>query len=238
MTVEELKVKRKKMMDIFFSVLSDIDKGGRNKDLYEAKFNTMSDLQFKKFFDDFFKSKDNFVLQFVPYDEEPTMEDAVRAGKKIGVSMTERVALKHMRDGYITDYECMVLPLGIKRLQQMVNKKNSTSFSANQRDSKTGQVTNDDKNARVSDTETAALMVAGLEDVAKELLGPRADNIEAYNEMTKQILEDGYTSLEKLPNDIRNKITLNLVDVYFLGAGVKSNLITNGLKLLNSLDEE
>lgn len=238
MTKEELQDKRKRMMDLFFSVLKDIDKSGKNKELYESKFNTMSDTQFKNFFDNFFKSKDNFVIQFIPYDEEPTMEDAVRAGKKIGVSMTERVALKHMRDGYITDYECMVIPLGIKRLQQMVNKKNSTSFTANMRDSKTGQVTNDDKNARISDTETAALMVAGLEDVAKELLGPRADDVEAFNEMNRQIMEDGYTSLEKLPNDIRNKTTLNLVDVYFLGAGVKTNLITKDLKLLNSYDEK
>ena len=56
--------------------------------------------------------------------------------------------------------------------------------------------------------------------------------------MTKQILEKGYVSQEDIPNDPRNKTTLNLVDVYFLGAGIKSNLITDNLMLLSALDKE
>ena len=238
MKPEELKQKRQKMMELFFKAIAPIDKSGKNKELYENKFGTMSDKQFETFFNNFFKGKDNFILQFIPFENEPTMEDAMKSAKILNFSFNERVFLNHFKEGYMSDFECMILPLGIKRLQQMINKKNSTSFTATNRDSKTGQVINEDKNARVSDTETAAMMVTGMEDVLKEFLGPRADDIVGYNEMTKQILEKGFVSQEDIPNDPRNKTTLNLIDVYFLGAGIKSNLITEDLVLLSTLDKE
>ena len=43
--------------------------------------------------------------------------------------------------------------------------------------------------------------------------------------MQKRILRDGEVSLEDLPNDPLNKVTMNTINAFILGSGISSNLI-------------
>ena len=67
-----------------------------------------------------------------------------------------------------------------------------------------------------------------------ELL-PRADDLVMKNEMNQSIAQKGYVNLDELTNDPNNKKTLNTLDTYFLGMGIKTDLVTEGLLLKKTL---
>lgn len=94
---------------------------------------------------------------------------------------------------------------------------------------KTGQVTGDDKNSRISDVENFALITLGADAALKEFLGPRADNMKARAEMTRDIHRDGYVSQKSLSDDIKDKQAVNTLDVFFTSAGIMTDLLTPGL---------
>lgn len=66
------------------------------------------------------------------------------------------------------------LDIIIKRLQQMLMKKNSYSLSIDSRNLKTNQLTGDDKVARMTEAENFAASIWEIKDGMKEMLGPRA----------------------------------------------------------------
>lgn len=139
----DMNEKRKKMLDLLYDVLNIMDKteGKQNLEKYRAMFDTMNMKEFTDFFDNFFNSKQQFVFEFVPYDGETTIADAVTASKVIGFPMLQKIALTHLAEGYASAYDCMIIPIHVKRVQQMVNKKNSMSIESNERDPKTGYST-------------------------------------------------------------------------------------------------
>ena len=72
------------------------------------------------------------------------------------------------------------------------------------------------------------MTVLGSEYGLKELLGPRADDMEMKQEMLRAISRDGYVSMKDLHSDIDNKTAINTLDVYYTAAGLISDLITPG----------
>jgi hypothetical protein len=64
----------------------------------------------------------------------------------------------------------------------------------------------------------------------KELLGPRANAQDAKREMLRQIVSNGYTTLEDLPNDPSEKTTLMTLNTYLLASGIRSDLVTSSLE--------
>ena len=65
----------------------------------------------------------------------------------------------------------------------------------------------------------------------------RADDMGAKQEMLKNINRDGFVSINDLPSDVKDKQALNTLDVFFLGAGIVTDLITPGLALRSTLDD-
>jgi hypothetical protein len=98
------------------------------------------------------------------------------------------------------------------------------------------QVVGIDKNARETDGENFALISLGVEDGMKEFLGPRADDVVAKNELYSAIARKGYASFKDLTNNVDNKTTLNTLDVYLIGCGIKSDLITKDVYLRKTLE--
>lgn len=117
-------------------------------------------------------------------------------------------------------------------------KKNGISTSADIRSALTGQVTGADKNGRESDLENTMLISLGMKDTLRELNGPRADDLVMKREMLTSIATKGYVSLEELTDEITNKTTLNTVNVYLLGMSLDSDLVTKGLMVKKTLEEE
>ena len=50
-------------------------------------------------------------------------------------------------------------------------------------------------------------------------------------EMYSAIAKNGYVSINDLTDDVRNKVSLNTIDVFFLSMGIKTDLVTNDLTI-------
>lgn len=232
--------KRKEMENLIYKVFSALDPSETNTNKYKAMFSKMSDSQFDKFCKDLFANEDLYlILDIVNYERDLTIEQIEEAAKILDVPLMERVAMPFVNgdtdNPILTKYEVPVGYLHIKRMQQILSKKNSTSTDISSRSALTGQVVAKDKNARESDAETFSLVTLGAENSLRELLGGRADDLTMKTEMYSEISKKGYVSLNELTNNVENKTTLNTVDTYLIGCGIKSDLVTKSLALPKTL---
>jgi hypothetical protein len=117
-------------------------------------------------------------------------------------------------------------------------KKNRYAFDTEDITLKTGTVKGESKVASLSDPETFMLTALNADAVLKEFLGPRADNQVAKQDMYRSIAKDGYVSLDSLENDLTRSTTINTMNVYLLGSGIKSDLITRSLKTAYTQEQD
>jgi hypothetical protein len=232
-----VKEKRKKITELVYKVMDKLDKTKENSDRYRKFFDSLSDAEFSKWAEAFFKNPDeNFFLEVLPYKNEPKLKDILDALKILNIPSREYVTCHHL--GGITTKQ--PVPVGYvlcKRHQQILSKKNSLVDDIHIRNAKTGQVTGDSKAARESDMEVYSLKAYGADNVLKEILGPRADNMKAKSQMYEKINEEGFVSLEELSNNPEDKVTLNTINVMYLAAGIKTNLIRDDILLPATLEK-
>ena len=76
-----------------------------------------------------------------------------------------------------------------------------------------------------SNVETYSMVASDAKYALRELMGPRADNKKAKEEMYRRINQDGYVALSELPNDQRDKVAINSLDTYFTIQGLRTNLV-------------
>lgn len=235
------KKKMDKMKNYIYDLMDTLDPTGTNTQYYKEMFDKMTLQQFEKYFKEFlYNDKKNLKLRIQPNKNDNGLLTNIRkAAKKINVPLFEYVYLPFASDNgevYKTKYPVLVGYVHIKRLQQMVSKKNSMSTSIDKRSAITGQVDSDDKNSRVSDMENIGLTTLESPELIKEFLAAKADDLYLKSEMNKQIKNDGYVDLSKIHTSPKNKVALNTLDVYFTCAGIKTDLISDGLLLKRTMD--
>lgn len=238
------KTKRSKMENLVYDVFSKLDPSGNNTKKYKDKFNSMTDVQFEKYFKTIFENDDLYlVLDIVEYTNQTiSLDTVIAAAKVLDVPLFERVIFPHMSPDpntpIVTPATCPVGYIHIKRLQQLISKKNTTSIDMSERSMMTGQVVGKSKNSRCSDTEAALILQYGLNNVLKEFYGCRSDDLKMKEQMMNLIQEKGYFSLDELDSDVANKTSLNTIDTYFTGMQLKTDLVTKGLMNIKTLNEE
>ena len=234
---------RKAMEKLVYDTFTALDKTGDNTKKYKEIFSNMTDTQFNRFFKELFDDHASYlILDMCDYERDLSMDDIVDAAKVLNVPLFEHVAFPH----YTMDKEHVVvskepIPVGychIKRTQQTLAKKNGISTTVDTRSALTGQVTGADKNGRESDLENSMLIALGMENLLKELNGPRADDPIMKQQMYTEINNKGYFSLDELESDPANKTTLNTVNTFFLGMGLNTDLVTKGLMTKKTLEDE
>jgi len=227
------KKKRKEIEEKIYETFSVLDRTNKNTEHYKKLFSNMTDAQFQNYFERMFKSEDNnFFLEVLPYENEPTLKDIKKAADKLNIPLEEYVYLYDPSSGkYIRTKEKMFVGyLLIKKMQQMLEKKNTFSIDISERSGKTQHLVGKSKIARITDLENIALLAFNAENASKEFLGPKADDIKNKMVMYKQINTEGYFSIKSLEG-LRGE-TKKLVDIYFLGAGIRTDLISNDLEIL------
>lgn len=235
--------KRKKIQEMVINVMDMMDKSGFNSQRYKDFFKTMDDKKFETFIKKFLADdSEHFYMEVTPFEKnsEPSLEDIQKTAKYLGVPMNEYMYMPYANPDGEAIRTIEPVPVGylhMKRLQQILSKKNSFSSNIQARNAKTGQITGADKNGRVSDSENYALVAIGAEEALKEFMGPRSDDALMKQEMMKDIAKDGYTSLKNYTSDVGNKQALNTLDVYFTGAGIITDLITPGYMLKRGADD-
>lgn len=229
--MKSIKEKRKYFMDYMSNVYDILDPSGTNTKMFHKKYDKLSDEEFAKAVEDFLNddSQKGFYLEVVEFERDLTLENIFKCAEYQKVPLFEYVALPHINgdadNAVVTPEPVPVGYIHAKRMQQTLLKKNSGSIHNDKRDSKTGQVIGEDKNARTSNVETYSMIASGAINGLRELLGPRADNMVAKNEMYNMIRQDGYVSLEELSNRQTDKVAINSLDVYFTMQGLRTNLV-------------
>jgi hypothetical protein len=235
-------VKRKKIEDRVIQTIRILDKDGTNVSRYKDLFKSMSDTQFNSYIRKLVSDhNENFYLEFLPYKNEPTIQDIRKALDFLGVPVEEYVYYRHggnTENPVRTSEPVLVGFIHMKRLQQILSKKNSYNLDVDKRSQKTGQVADSDKVARISDAENYALTVMEANYALKEFLGARADNASEKAQMYQDIVTNGYVQLSALESDIEDSQTINTVDVMFMGAGIKTDLVTDTLMLNRTIKEK
>lgn len=228
---------RKEIETDIIDLMDTLDPSGKNTERMKKFFNTMDDKKFYKFYYEFFKDEDkNFKIAYVQYEHEVTCSFIHKAAKKYDIPIHEIVYMPYAGDDPSnppgTLYPVTVLDYPMKRLKQMGIIKNHTSELATHRSTETGQVSGHDKIARETDMETYSLIVQEQYAAAREYYGPQSDDLAAKNAMLRDIRVNGQVSLDDLPNDPANKVMLNTMNYYMLGAGFETNFINENGYLL------
>ena len=229
-------------MKTLLTTMDILDPTKANSELYKEKFSKMSDKQFddwmKKFRDD---DKMNFYYEMIEFERELDLKNIEKAADYLGIPLYEYVCVPYVNqvdpahpentpgsEIIVTPTKCPVGYIHIKRMPQSVHHKNSTTTTNSKRNTKTGQVTGDDKNGRTTDVETYALTTYGAEKCLKELLGFRADDMAAKTQAYASIEKDGYVMLEDLISDQTDKVAVNTLDAYYTAMGFKTNMVYGG----------
>ena len=226
------KEKREKITALVMGVVTRLDTGkSLNTKRFETLLKNMSDEEFDTWASQMGHDLDDTIqLFFLPF-EEPSMEQIKDAADFLKIPLEEYVWYWHNDpNGTRTRMKVPVGYCTIKRLQQTLSKKNRYAFDADEVSFKTGDVKGDSKVAALSDAEALALSVINADYTLKELLGPRANAQDAKREMLRQIVSNGYTTLESLPNDPSEKTTLMTLNTYLLASGIRSDLVTSSLE--------
>lgn len=225
--------KRKEFMTTLLGVMNRLDPSGANADMYEKKFEKMSDEEFVKWITEFRDDeKMNLYLETVEYERDLTMANIERAANFIHVPLYERVALPYINNDpdnvVVTPEPVPVGYIHIKRMPQTIHHKNSGSTDIKRRNSKTGQVTGEDKNGRNTDVESYALTAYGASNTLAEFMGPRADDLAAKNQMYAKIERDGVVYKKDLVSHQEDKVAINTLNVYYWAQGFTTNIVNGG----------
>ena len=215
---------------LIYDVFDKLDPSGVNVTKYKSMLSLLDDKEFEKFMKSFLANdEEQFVLDIVEYERGIKLENCEAAAKVLGIPITERVFMPHLtmdkKNVIVSKEKCIVGYINVKRMQQLLHKKNGLAVSNLRTSHLTGQVIGDDQHSRDSDIEASMLVSIGADKILAELHGPRADDIVMRRQIQQKISEKGYVELEELDNDPRNKITLNTVGMYFLTMGLEHDLL-------------
>ena len=214
-----------------------LDPEGHNTEFWKQEFVKMTDSEFINYM-----QKDLPLYFQTGAFKEPTMEQIAEALDVIDCPLLERVYMpctyKDENGNPMKTAECMVFPIPVKRMKQMVTKKNGMSTSINMRDERTGLLTGVDKNGKESDREFECLAISGLDNTMKELSRSRADSMGDKSVMYNTINVLGQVSLDELPDDPTDSLSKNLLNWYFLGAQLMTNLVNEDYYLPFTLKDK
>jgi len=223
---------RKEIENVIYQVFDALDPTGANTEKYKAMLSPMNDKEFEKFMREFLNDDmENFVLDMIDYERDVRMENVEKAAKILNIPISEYIFMPNLtmdkKNVVSTPDKCLVGYVNIKRLQQLVMKKNGLSVDNSKISSLTGQVIDKDKNSRDSDIESEILVSLGADKILQELNAARADDMVMKREMNNQIATKGYVILDELTNLPTNKTTLMTVNSFLLAMHIKSDLISS-----------
>lgn len=227
--------KRQEVEILVYKVMDELDPTGTNSTHYKEKFSNMSDAQFTKFL------KTTFPFRFYskPFEIEPTMTNIKNAADTLGIPLTEKVSLPYLykdKNGNpVKTKECAVLYTNTKKMKQFVTKKNGMSLDIDNRDMRTGLLNGVDKNGKMSDREFESLIINGNDETIKEFSRFRADAMEQKSQALNTINLTGTLSLSDLKSESDEVLSRNMLDAYFIGAQLKTNLISDTYQLNSTI---
>ena len=220
-----MNAKRQKAEELIYKVFDAVDKTHTNSDYYKKLFSSMSDSDFEKFC----KRRLPFRFHIQAFNVEPKMYEIIEGFKVLNKPLIERVKLPYVytndKGEPIETEPCVVIYIHLKRMKQMLTKKNHTSINTDKRDMKTGLLTGEDKGGKETDREFESLATMGLDYTMNEFARAKADAMNAASQMSSEILNKGYVTDAELNVSKTDSLGKNLLNAYLIGSHIHSNLI-------------
>ena len=208
---------REEAETLIYQVLDAADVTKTNSDYYRKLFANMSDDDFMNFC----KRRLPFRFHQEVFKIEPKMYEIIEAFKILNKPLFEKVKLPYIytnRDGVpVESQECLVIYIHLKRMKQMLTKKNNTAMNIEKRDMKTGLLLGEDKGGKETDREFESLATMGLEYTMDEFSRPKADAMGAISQMSNTIMAKGFVSDSDIQVAKDDSIGKNLLNVYLIG---------------------
>ena len=215
--------KRKKIQDKILSVLSSMDRTGKNTKHYQDKFAKMSDKDLADFMQRIRDREEVLVIYSANTVDRLSLPDLVDTAKKIGLELFERIRMYDTTNDtyYYTPHKMLVLQCPIRRMAQFVDHKLSVAEGDSRIDMLSGQVVKPDQAASLSEPETRCLYARGLNKTLRELLKFRGGDVVAFAEFKRELEETGTTTVDRdTGTKVRSAVTL---DVLYSGILIESN---------------
>lgn len=197
--------------------IGEIDKSGKNVELYRTKFSEMSDAEFGRFIDALENGTERLCVVAPNFSEvKLTVDNNFRVAEMLDYSFFQRIYMP-ARDGlpaYLTPIPYPIFDIPLRRQAQLLEKKISIPQDNNSVDNLTGQVTGASKGSKISWPETEVIASMGLDKSLTELLTVRGGDAGAYNAMSTMIQRTGYVSLhdiEPYATGVKSKKALNVL---------------------------
>ena len=195
-------------------MLSDISP--ETVSIYKGKFMNMSDKQII----DFFKNND---LRLFTSDEEMNQKKIDTLVKRTGYIAEEKIRYPE-KNNAVSNRNMIVLPIQIRRLQQISSTESNSSLDTTIRD-KVNQATRESRTSKLTDTEVAIMASVGLDSTLSELLSPRSDNQMSKTKMNELIREKGTFKLEELPKTPKSRNSVLYLDALYKAMNIATDLV-------------
>ena len=217
--------KRIQAEELIYKVFDAVDTTKTNSDYYRKIFSSMSDDDFYKFC----KRRLPFRFHQEVFKVEPKIHNIFDGFKVLKKPLLEKVKLPYIyinNNGEpVESKECMVVYIHLKRMKQMITKKNNNAMNIDNRDMKTGLLLGADKGGKETDREFESLAVMGLDYTMDEFARPKADAMGAMSQMSNAILAKGYVTDDDISVAKDDSLAKNMLNVYLIGANIHSNLV-------------
>lgn len=216
---------RQQAEELIYKIYDTVDPSKTNSDYYRKIFAAMNDDDFVKFC----KRRLPFRFHNSVFKVEPKMYEIIDAFKVLNKPLLEKVKLpyvyKNAKGEPVETQECMVIYIHLKRMKQMLTKKNNNAMSIDNRDMKSGRLIGEDKGGQETDREFESLATMGLDWTMDEFARPKADALAAATQMSNTILTNGFVSDKDIQVSSDDSLGKNMLNTYLLGAHIASNLV-------------
>lgn len=243
-----MNAKRERAEKRFLDLLNEFDKSGANAERWKWKFSCLND----KEFDDFMKKMNQDTRRYhidLQYNQSDSKNDKIfdishleKIAKNHKIKLREYVAFPHLNkddpdNPVITATPVPILYINIRKMQQMVQKKNFSAGTVDSVNPLTGQVTGDSKAASLGDSQTFSLTTTNQHDTIRELLTIRSDNQEGKMKMLDLIEKDGKVNYKDCKVSLDHSQSLQTWKVFMTGAMLKSDTLVQLHKPVDDEDE-
>lgn len=236
-----------KLMDKLDLTDAEIKAGKKsyNRQQWEKKFAAMSDFDFHEFMKRMKHERDfNFSYEAESFTkkEKMSVSKIKKVAKDLGVKLMEYVIYPHKNrenpnNPVVSKTPLMIIAISVKRLQQMLAKKNKVSSENTIRNEITDTVTGDDKGGKMSNVQTLSLITTNQYAAVKEFLNVRSDNANAKKEMMKEIEATGKAHLSNYNLKTADMQSVQAMETFLKGAGLRSNILHQNSQSTQALNK-
>ena len=197
--------------------LADTEVSKETYDIYVEKFSNMSNKAITEYIT-------KYGIRLYVDDKNINQKSIDKLVDNLKIIKEEKLNLNFIQPGLISKEKALILPIQMRRLQQLATKESASNLEVNVRD-KINQATRESKTAQLTDAEVTQLVSVGFDKVLVELLSPRSDNPITKEEMNIKLKDELTFSLGDLSKNVKGKSTVNYLDALFKSINIATDLV-------------